>query len=785
MTETPPLFTRMLQRRVLPIVGMYVAACWLVIELGDWVTERFGLPGAFTSYVFVAMIVMLPAITLFAYNHGAPGKDRWTRTEKVLIPFNAILAIVAIYLVSPMLEVEASTEMVEIEDETGTLQAFEVPRLGYHKDVLGFFWANAAENPDLDWLSFGLPLMLSHDINRVSPVITMETPLDDSYTRSRMERQGFESLTDVPQGLALEITRDRRSQALVIGSYDLDGDTHIVAASLIDADSGKVIRAIEARSDDWFSAIDETTAAILDALGVEPGQNQSDEPVSQHLSASLEAVRLYAGGSLAMMRDNDYPLAIADLKNAVEIDPSFAQAHGTLSIAHYFSGATEAARGAAAQALKNSYRLSSASEFILKANRYIYNGDFDRGERVIEVWAQVQPNNTQALDNLIYIARLMGGEDGLDKASDALDRLLELRPNDYLIYRRKSLLEQQRGNFAAAADHLQMYLDNVPDSGGAYRQLSTILQAQGELDQAQAALEKASILSDAPFESEIALARLEARRGRYADAEVRLESLTSEVQTADRTTALLGAQWEVAVAQGQIARAITTYRELSEAAKATMPPMLRIMSVEVQLANLMAARGETGEAVAHLDRLVEPLEPPISWYIAFNYSQVYDFAGDREQYRYWAGKNAQRRDQYPELLHPIVDTQIAQIAIWDGDIDTALVQLDRVRGALEQSFINVAQDSLTTLEPYIGLARLYVEAGAPEQARPILENVLRVFPANGHARLVQAELLLSEGKTHDAQAALDEAFTVWANADDAYVYLRQARELEERISAGG
>ncbi len=785
MTEAASLFNRLRQRRVFPIVGMYVAACWLVIELGDWVTERFGLPGVFTSYVFIAMIVMLPAVAVFAYNHGAPGKDRWTRTEKVLIPSNAVLAIVAIYFVSPVLDVEAATEMVEIEDETGTLQAFEVPKLGYHKEVLGFFWTNASDNPELKWLSYGLPLMLGHDINRVSPLVTMETPFDDSYTRSRMERQGFESLTDVPRGLALEITRDRLSEALVIGSFDLDGDAHIVAASLIDAENGKVIRSFEARSGDWFSAIDETAAAILDALGVEPGRNHSDDPVSQHLTGSLEAVRLYSSGALAMTRDNDYPLAIAELTRAVEIDPLFAEAHGTLSFAHYFSGTTEAAGEAATNALRNSYRLSSASEFILKANRYIYKGDFERAERAIDVWTQVQPNSTQALDSFIYLTSITGTEEGLGKAGEALDRLLELRPNDYLIYLRKGLLEQQRGNFTAAADHVQMYLDNVPDSGGAYRQLSTIFQAQGELDQAQAALEKASILSDAPFESEIALARLEARRGRYADAEVRLESLANEAQTAERTTALLGAQWELAIAQGQIERGIAIYRELNEAAKVTMPPTLRLMSVEAQLASLMAARGETSEAVAHLDRLVTMLEPPISWYFAFTYAQVYDLAGDRERYRYWADQNAQRRDQYPELLHPIVDIQTAQVAIWDDDIDAALAQLDGARDALGQSFLNVAQDSLTTVEPYIGLARLYIEAGAPEQARPILDDVLRVFPASGHARLVQAELLIKEGETAGARVALDKALAVWADADEEYVYLQQARELKVQVSADG
>ena len=82
MTAERSFFENLLRRRVLQIAGMYVAATWVVIELGDWVTERFNLPPNLTSYVFVAMLVLLPAVVLFAYNHGAPGKDKWTGTGK-------------------------------------------------------------------------------------------------------------------------------------------------------------------------------------------------------------------------------------------------------------------------------------------------------------------------------------------------------------------------------------------------------------------------------------------------------------------------------------------------------------------------------------------------------------------------------------------------------------------------------------------------------------------------------------------------------------------------------
>ena len=91
---------------------------------------------------------------------------------------------------------------------------------------------------------------------------------------------------------------------------------------------------------------------------------------------------------------------LQSFKRAVEIDPAFAEAGRALSISHYLSGDVESARSTASEALKNSYRLSETGKFILKANRYIFDGDFDRGERVLDVWTQVQPNSTEAFSSL-------------------------------------------------------------------------------------------------------------------------------------------------------------------------------------------------------------------------------------------------------------------------------------------------------------------------------------------------------------------------------------------------
>lgn len=49
MPESESLFENLMRRRVPQIAGMYIAAMWLVIELGDWVTERFGIQGNLAS----------------------------------------------------------------------------------------------------------------------------------------------------------------------------------------------------------------------------------------------------------------------------------------------------------------------------------------------------------------------------------------------------------------------------------------------------------------------------------------------------------------------------------------------------------------------------------------------------------------------------------------------------------------------------------------------------------------------------------------------------------------
>ena len=119
----------------------------------------------------------------------------------------------------------------------------------------------------------------------------------------------------------------------------------------------------------------------------------------------------------------------------------------------------------------------------------------------------------------------------------------------------------------------------------------------------------------------------------------------------------------------------------------------------------------------------------------------------------------------------------AQISIWDGEHEAAVESLNRASAMFEQSFLQVAQDSLSMSDIYIGIAELYLEAGETEKAKAQLEEILRVFPSNAYAKLILAEVLVAEGNTDNARLFLNEVLDLWAGADEGYVRLKRAEEV--------
>ena len=67
----------------------------------------------------------------------------------------------------------------------------------------------------------------------------------------------------------------------------------------VDAASGEVVETYNGRAGDWMAAVDGVTAAVLGAWEISPAEDRSDDPVSEHFSSSLDAVRHFVLGKIA------------------------------------------------------------------------------------------------------------------------------------------------------------------------------------------------------------------------------------------------------------------------------------------------------------------------------------------------------------------------------------------------------------------------------------------------------------------------------------------------------
>ena len=115
------LLKGLLQRRVPQILGIYLGSSWAIIEFLDWLINQFSISPHLPSFVLLTLVSMIPTVVMIAYFHGKPGKDEWTKAEKIGIPANVVAAILMLLFIFQGKDLGATTSLVTVENEEGQL----------------------------------------------------------------------------------------------------------------------------------------------------------------------------------------------------------------------------------------------------------------------------------------------------------------------------------------------------------------------------------------------------------------------------------------------------------------------------------------------------------------------------------------------------------------------------------------------------------------------------------------------------------------------------------------
>ena len=80
----------LLHRRIPQIIGSYFIASTSMILFLDWLKVNYAFPKEYITLALFGAVSILPSVIILAYFHGAPGKDEWTKIEKIGVPINII-----------------------------------------------------------------------------------------------------------------------------------------------------------------------------------------------------------------------------------------------------------------------------------------------------------------------------------------------------------------------------------------------------------------------------------------------------------------------------------------------------------------------------------------------------------------------------------------------------------------------------------------------------------------------------------------------------------------------
>jgi TolB-like protein len=221
-----------------------------------------------------------------------------------------------------------------VEDTASdTAAAAPTPAPPDARSVAVLDFTNVTGDPDAAWLSAGIAETVSGDLRALGPSTALGAGgfrVVDRWRVTEAVRRTGGTLEAVAAALHVRLA--------VVGSFQCSADRVRITARVVDVVSGEAIA--DAKVDgplaDIFSLQDQVASQFADELGMAAASTA--QPRSRE-TASLEAYRAVMEGWLRIetLDIRELPRAIADFERAVAIDPRYALAYTGLATAEFAS----------------------------------------------------------------------------------------------------------------------------------------------------------------------------------------------------------------------------------------------------------------------------------------------------------------------------------------------------------------------------------------------------------------------------------------------------------------
>ncbi len=770
---TPPgFFQSLLDRRVPQIAGLYFGIVWTAFEVVGWLINRFVLSPYLEDLFLMIALLAAPSVFMVGYGHGARGKNRWTLTEKIFIPANALAALVLLFLMFGGKDLGSAQQTVTLVDTEGHESERVIPKSEFRKRLALFFFDNETGDAAMDWTRSGIVDAFYGDLAQ-DLFITLRPAAD---FRERMQKVGFADGFGLPLALRQEIARAHRLDYVLGGALKQSDAGLTLVTRLYRTKSGDLIAERTFEGANLLPLIDAATKQLKQDMEV-PKQHLEDTedlPVAELLTASPTALRAYAEAQYAWTFKNDYDEADALLEQAVAEDPTFAFAHKLKGRLLELRRVFEPAEASYRQAQLHSYRIPERLRFELNTRVFLFERKSEEALQTMVQWYTLFPDDPDAVRLLARLKTLRGAH---DEAVALLQQLVALEPSDpsYILL----LGNRQRWvhRYDDALKTFQTYAERFPDQADGHQRQGWIYSAQGKLEQALEAYRQANVVAPNNAYILLDIAEVHDRLGHTEEAAQHYERALAQSRTpSEKAAAYHRMAYHHYLVRGQIEAFIDALetRWTHMAVYAADNDVLRDKSDNAgelaQAGRFDVARRLIEEARAH------PAASSESIYavdLAIHESVVLGETGQVEEALALAERALRERSGFG--FTSAIDNYYLGLAYRGiGRLDDAVSTL---KAYLEQSYPSIYHYAFIWTQ----LGQIYHQRGQYDEAEHAFDQALTLYPAFPEAHLALATLLQDQQRLDETRDHLDQALIAWSNADAGFAPAQAARQLRNAL----
>jgi len=766
----------LIDRRVLQIIGLYIAATWMMIEIGDWMTDRFSTPQSVTSYIFIGMILFLPSVAILSYQYGRPGKDSWKKTTFVFVPSNLLIACFAMfYLVSPV----DATETKIVVDEKGVQKSFEVARKEYRNNLVSYFWKNKSGKAELDWMQYGLAWLLSKDLDR-SLFISAYTPFSSRTILTSLKSAGFERAIDAPKSLQLEMARKRFLKYVLEGQFDFADGVYTLNVDIYDVQSGNLKASHSVSGEDLLPMIDDLTINIKESLDIPVDLNEQskDLPISQHTSESLKAIKDIINAKISRTLDNDFQAAKALAEESIKKDFSFANAYTDLAGTNQLMGNTKEASEALSKAFKHEYKLTAEEKFLYRGLAYGFRGDYSSQVKIYDMWIELFPEDIDAYQIMARILLVTGIDH--DKALFCLKQLRLLNPSDDSVLGDMTELFVLRNELDKAVETQKQYSDLAPHDSARLIDLASIYERTSQFERAKETYNRVLLLDMNNYSAAIKLALLELKLGNFQESENRLATLLANANSERQLYDVLKGYLLFYSTTGQLGKVLKSIDRMKENAQ-HLPPILQIFELDFSRTIYQANLGQFKQALVALGVVKSKLQPPLDSMTEIGALAAHILAEDQHKATESIAQLELYVKQFPNpMVASAIDSSKGSLKELENDYESAVIFHKKALDVTSGTVVNT-QNEATILGQRVQLANARRASGNIQQAKKDLVEVLVLFPSMPSAHFALAKCFLAENDMASFYSSMEKTEEAWSNADEDYIEYKKFIEFKSRI----